>query len=383
MPPLSAHCRDFHARPRPRHRRPCLKQPQQHEHGHDDEREQGQQQQQQQQRRHHRVTFYDGVRAKRALHLGDYTPEELRACWYTKEDVAERHASISKELQRLGVVTMTSSCPSPINGETARTEVHHNPRLRQEQVPRGLEQHVKSLIIRRNRAIYDGQCAVLDEQELQDDEDICVPEMIAAVYADVTNEATARAYTRGLMDQQQAVLAYRTADHHPPQRSSKSSSRHNDILIAKEDRRRDVVATGTPSEAGKTVIASDKPVPAPRSASFSFSSSSSQSSQQLSSAKERRSKLLAATATATNAEDGHPAAPKRTASFSDYCNSNALREKLMLAKQMQQKGSGSSAHSRGPRSSSLMMSSSSHSRSSLASMISASSSHHRRRKHRG
>eukprot|EP00538_Stauroneis_constricta_P001213 CAMPEP_0119549110 /NCGR_PEP_ID=MMETSP1352-20130426/2889_1 /TAXON_ID=265584 /ORGANISM="Stauroneis constricta, Strain CCMP1120" /LENGTH=304 /DNA_ID=CAMNT_0007594577 /DNA_START=246 /DNA_END=1157 /DNA_ORIENTATION=+ len=304
MPPLSAHCRDFHARPRPRHRRPCLKQPQQHEHGHDDEREQGQQQQQQQQRRHHRVTFYDGVRAKRALHLGDYTPEELRACWYTKEDVAERHASISKELQRLGVVTMTSSCPSPINGETARTEVHHNPRLRQEQVPRGLEQHVKSLIIRRNRAIYDGQCAVLDEQELQDDEDICVPEMIAAVYADVTNEATARAYTCGLMDQQQAALAYRATDHHPPQRSSKSNSQHN-IPIAEKERRDAATTaaaaaastgTGTLSEAGKTAIAPDKPVPVPRSASFSFSSlSSSSSSQQLSSAMERRSKLLAAT----------------------------------------------------------------------------------------
>jgi hypothetical protein len=134
------------------------------------------------------VSFSPSVAFRKIIHIKDYTNEEIAACWY---DVVELETVKVEDIQTT-LFLMATGYLGCINNE--RTCV------------RGLEsftQTAQALNRQHRKAAID---AVMDEQELQMDEGITDPEMIADSYFDKTRRSKAMARVVGLSDQEAVRL---------------------------------------------------------------------------------------------------------------------------------------------------------------------------------
>jgi hypothetical protein len=127
------------------------------------------------------VSFCATVNIRFSLHINDYTNYEVDNCWFAPGDY--------KEMKR----------------ETRYTVdlIERNIKFEEEQCcRRGLERRTEEATAVRlaERAAATG--AVLDEQDIQTDEGIYDPEMIAIVYADRVYHSKMAAYLTAVSDEQ-------------------------------------------------------------------------------------------------------------------------------------------------------------------------------------
>jgi hypothetical protein len=117
-------------------------------------------------------------------HITDYTAEEIAACWYN--DV---------ELKMIKVDIKTTTLLLMGN---AYLSINNNDR----RCFRGLESYTQPGQASKTQHREDAIDAALDEQELQWDEGITDPEMIAEVYFERTRQSEATARVTGLSDEE-------------------------------------------------------------------------------------------------------------------------------------------------------------------------------------
>jgi hypothetical protein len=130
------------------------------------------------------VSFSPSVAFKKIIHIKDYTNEEIAACWY---DVVELEMVKVDDIQTT-LFLMANGYSSVINNERV--------------CARGLESFTQKgqALRRQHREVAID--AVMDEQELQMEEGITNPEMIADCYFDQTRRSKAMARVIGLSDQE-------------------------------------------------------------------------------------------------------------------------------------------------------------------------------------
>eukprot|EP00538_Stauroneis_constricta_P005028 CAMPEP_0119571400 /NCGR_PEP_ID=MMETSP1352-20130426/44101_1 /TAXON_ID=265584 /ORGANISM="Stauroneis constricta, Strain CCMP1120" /LENGTH=240 /DNA_ID=CAMNT_0007621079 /DNA_START=397 /DNA_END=1119 /DNA_ORIENTATION=- len=137
------------------------------------------------------VTFHECVRVKKTIHINNYTDDEIDACWFSRQDMANIRQDIAAALQ--------SSSSSPSGPDAAEM--------------RGLECRTEQGSQQRRRDRHESLSSVLDEQELQRHERQFDDEMIAAVYSDTTQQAQLRASVAGMLDYQVAYWCDRDRNH--------------------------------------------------------------------------------------------------------------------------------------------------------------------------
>ena len=137
-----------------------------------------------------RVTFCEKVKARRTIHLNNYTDDEIDACWYSDLEyyaMKEEIRAVAHLLQE-GIV-----------------DIH-------EDVARGLESRCSSGASRRRELRQAAIDAVLDEQEYQDSCRTCDPDYMALMYKHAGHSAVEDARIQGLCDQRAAYPLMRTDD---------------------------------------------------------------------------------------------------------------------------------------------------------------------------
>ena len=139
------------------------------------------------------VTFRSRIKIREHLHIKNYTPTEMKACWYSKFDLTEMKADI--------YATRNLIVAGKLEQDT------------EEHVRRGSENYLKKEMTRRSRVKLIARDAVFDEQDAQWEASsgttptITEPEYIAHFYKAATHLEVKRAYSVGLRDQMEAALA--------------------------------------------------------------------------------------------------------------------------------------------------------------------------------
>jgi hypothetical protein len=120
------------------------------------------------------VSFNEVVRAKKTMHISNFTAEEIRCCWYKEEEY-----EVMKQDLRFEVNLLENDCV--IENTTSGTN----------HTARGLEMFSSTIIGRARREIKSqARTVVLEEQRLQREEGSYDPEFIAEVYVAVTKAAS-------------------------------------------------------------------------------------------------------------------------------------------------------------------------------------------------
>ena len=118
------------------------------------------------------VSFNEVVRAKKTVHITDFSAEEIRCCWYKDADYEEMKRDLHLEVNLLENDCLVEK-PSCMTHST-----------------RGLEMFSSTIIGRARREIKcHARKAVLEEQRLQREEGSYDPEFIAEIYSGVTKAA--------------------------------------------------------------------------------------------------------------------------------------------------------------------------------------------------
>ena len=138
------------------------------------------------------VTFAPHARAKRHLHVNDFTPEELEACWFDAEDFE----CIKDECHAIALVLCSSSSSS------SNFLLQDNDRLGF--CKRGIEHLTQIGSKRRLKNKVTGWDAVLDAQQ---DMIVSDPTYIAKAYYPISYECLIAAHARGLQDEKDSPLA--------------------------------------------------------------------------------------------------------------------------------------------------------------------------------
>ena len=107
------------------------------------------------------VRFEKRHRSRKTLSIKDYTPDEVRATWYTSEDVLRRSRKYRKEIRKMN------------EGGKLKDKKYCS---------RGLEGHTHAGFDLKKRARIFSINAVLDEQLAQWDEGVFDEDAIAAIY---------------------------------------------------------------------------------------------------------------------------------------------------------------------------------------------------------
>uniref|UniRef100_A0A7R9ZMR6 Uncharacterized protein n=1 Tax=Craspedostauros australis TaxID=1486917 RepID=A0A7R9ZMR6_9STRA len=131
------------------------------------------------------VSFNRRVRVKETLHLNNYTDAEIDACWLSKQESMHIRQDIANTLRQ----------HHQHNGGVSYSDI------------RGLECRTKQGSEQRRRDRNESISAVLDEQDLQDHEGSCCPDIISYVYTEASRSAQIRANVRAILDYQ--VVNYR------------------------------------------------------------------------------------------------------------------------------------------------------------------------------
>lgn len=125
------------------------------------------------------VSFNQVVRAKRTIHISDFTAEEIRSCWYKGQEY-----EVMKQDLRFEVKLLENDC------------FIENP-SRMTHTSRGLEFFSSTMNGRARRETKrHARNAVLEEQRLQREEGSYDPEFIADIYSAVTKAANQLAIQR-------------------------------------------------------------------------------------------------------------------------------------------------------------------------------------------
>lgn len=148
------------------------------------------------QERSKKVSFNNGVRVYRHIHINDITDDEVMNAWYMDEDITSIVSEVALTIRVLGD-------PSIRSAESATEELCW-PSL----CLRGLEFRTQSGVSTRRRNRYLGWDVVLDLQEsLSDSGNDCNDESIARAYSDATRHCREEAHFVGLSDAQ-AIQQY-------------------------------------------------------------------------------------------------------------------------------------------------------------------------------
>ena len=119
------------------------------------------------------VSFNEVVRAKKTIHISNFTAEEIRCCWYMDEDY-----EVMKQDLRFEVNLLENDCLIENPSSTNHTA-------------RGLDTFSSTIVGRARREIKrQARNTVLEEQKLQQEEGSYDPEFIAEIYAKVTKAAS-------------------------------------------------------------------------------------------------------------------------------------------------------------------------------------------------
>jgi hypothetical protein len=132
------------------------------------------------------VSFNPLVQALRTLHIIDYSDEELRSTWHTALD----YDRIKRENRTTIRLMMCGGCGSPLS---LVDSVRY--------FPRGLEASTREGSNKRRLNKLQSRSAVIDEQELQNAEGQCDPELLADVYFDSAHHCQDEAHEKALIDQ--------------------------------------------------------------------------------------------------------------------------------------------------------------------------------------
>lgn len=121
------------------------------------------------------VSFNELVRAKKTIHISDFSAEEVRCCWYKDDDYEEMKRDIRFEVNLLENDCIIETLSSRKMSHTLR----------------GLEVFSSTTIGRARREIKrQARNTVLEEQILQREEGSYDPEFIAEIYSKVTKAAS-------------------------------------------------------------------------------------------------------------------------------------------------------------------------------------------------
>jgi hypothetical protein len=131
------------------------------------------------------VTFAQSVSIRKALHIHNYSDDEVQACWY---DVDERKAIRNNVKFAVGLL---------MDGMLEEDNECH--------CQRGLEVHTQKGAERRLLNKCAAREAVLTEQELQWEDHVYDPAYIAMLCIDCSSSAQATAHAIGLKDQLDAI----------------------------------------------------------------------------------------------------------------------------------------------------------------------------------
>jgi hypothetical protein len=125
------------------------------------------------------VRFSENIHVRKTLASKDYTTEEIQACWYTAEENQRIHAHCFKEIRKMDEGSKLKDkkyCSRGLEGHTAGGEA--------------LKEENRLLAID----------AVLDEQMIQWEEDICDEDAIADIYKRASYSCQVSANIVGLAD---------------------------------------------------------------------------------------------------------------------------------------------------------------------------------------
>lgn len=124
-------------------------------------------------KQHKTVSFHEVVKAKKTIHISDFSAEEIRSCWYKDEDY-----EVMKRDVRFEVNLLENDCLVENQSVMTRTA-------------RGLGIFSSSTAGRIRRETKRRACnAVLEEQRLQREEGSYDPEFIAEIYSILTKTAS-------------------------------------------------------------------------------------------------------------------------------------------------------------------------------------------------
>jgi hypothetical protein len=135
------------------------------------------------------VRFSENIRVRTTIHCNDYTPEELKACWYTGDDNQRIHRQCSKEIRKLN------------EGSTLKDKKYCS---------RGLEGYTTVGAATKKRNRRSAVNAVLDEQMIQWEEDIFDEYVIAEIYCITSASCQVRANMVGLRDHRETGVKSRS-----------------------------------------------------------------------------------------------------------------------------------------------------------------------------
>jgi len=130
-----------------------------------------------------RVAFRKSVTARRALHLKDFTDEEIRNCWLSVEELEICSQDIIRTIE-----LVSNGCD-------------------QECCRRGTEQRTQEGNMKRQRNKKMAWLAVLQEQEAQWEKGVIDDEAIAAAYHNASSHCLTEARIRARRDQEDALLS--------------------------------------------------------------------------------------------------------------------------------------------------------------------------------
>ena len=136
------------------------------------------------------ISFAPNVRAKRHLHINDYSAEELEACWFDSEE----SATIKEECLAVAMFCSTAQQNVEDNYRTGfcKRGVEHLTQI-------GAEQRMNNKI--------EAWDAILDAQEHMRgdaDDDVPDPTYLANVYQSISYKCLTEAHLRALQDERDA-----------------------------------------------------------------------------------------------------------------------------------------------------------------------------------
>ena len=126
-------------------------------------------------KQHKTVSFHEVVKAKKTIHISDFSAEEIRSCWYKDEDY-----EVMKRDVRFEVNLLENDCLVENQSMMTRTA-------------RGLEIYSSTAGQVRREIKRRARNAVLEEQRLQREEGSYDPEFIAEIYSMLTKNASQNA----------------------------------------------------------------------------------------------------------------------------------------------------------------------------------------------
>jgi hypothetical protein len=131
------------------------------------------------------VSFSPNVMVQFTTHKKDYKQRDIQACWYTKSD----YKKIREEIK----ITLDL-----IKRKVDIDDYNH--------CKRGLESLTqKGARHERMQTKLEARTAVFKEQDLQDNEGIVDPEILAMVYSNCTRSCQVAAYVKGVLDKWAAL----------------------------------------------------------------------------------------------------------------------------------------------------------------------------------